>query len=70
MSWSQEMQKIQDEVHRVIYDVDTKEVIAIVDNLDKEFIGDIINKHNDEVDLAFRDGIKEGREITEKVFGK
>jgi len=68
MSWNQEMQKINDEVHRVIYDIDTKEVIIIVDNLDKEFIKNIVNKHNEEVDLAFRDGIKEGRKITEKIF--
>ncbi|HEY8892620.1 MAG TPA: hypothetical protein VIM70_20485 [Clostridium sp.] len=68
MSWNQEMQKIYNEVHRVIYDVDTKEVIALVDNLDKEFIGDIINKHNEELDLAFRNGIKEGREITKVIY--
>ena len=69
MSWSQKLKRIGDEIHRVIYDVEKKEVIGIADNLDRDFISYVIEKHNEVVDLAYRDGIKEVREIVKDVYG-
>jgi len=68
MKWNQRLKRIGDKIHRVLYDEENKEVIEIVDNLDRDFILYVIEKHNEEVDLAFRNGIKEGREIVKNVF--
>jgi len=59
---------ITNEYRRIIYNAETKQTIAIVDNIDKELIKHIIDMHNEEIDLAFRDGIKEGKDITKDVY--
>jgi|GEM_PF-5607724 len=69
MGWSQKIININNDMHRVLYDNELLKVIGIVDNLDKEFINYIIENHNECVDKAYRDGMKEGRKISKDIFG-
>lgn len=66
MSWSYDIQK-NTEYHKVIYDISNKEIIAIVDDLDKEIISNIISKHNKCVSEEFDKGLKYAIEIAKNI---
>ncbi|EKS4345119.1 hypothetical protein QB607_003123 [Clostridium botulinum] len=66
MSWSYDIQKTT-EYHKVIYDNENKEVVAIVDNVDKKIILDIISKHNKCINHEFDKGLKYAIEIAKNI---
>ena len=68
MSWSYKIKQLNKDYHKIICDIDTLEVIAIVDNLDEDFVTGIINMHNVELGLAYREGLKEGNKVTREVY--
>ena len=49
--------------HKVIYNNYTKENVVIVDNLNEEFIKNIIENHNNTLIKWYKDGLKDGVEI-------
>ncbi|HCL4455176.1 TPA: hypothetical protein N2D10_003203 [Clostridium botulinum] len=66
MSWMYGMQKTT-EYHKVIYDNENKEIIAIVDEMDKEIISKIITKHNKCINHEFDKGLKYAIEIAKNI---
>ena len=70
MSWSYEIKELYNGWHKVIYNSQAKTLIAIVDNLDKEFVMELINNHNNEVSFAYKDGITARQEIIEEIKNK
>jgi hypothetical protein len=68
MSWSYKIQEIDNAYHRVIYNGETKRVVAIVDILSEDFVQDIIVKHNNEVSESFKKGMHEGIDIMKETY--
>ncbi|MBN3352057.1 hypothetical protein CF086_17315 [Clostridium botulinum] len=63
MSWMYGIQKIT-EYHKVIYD---NEIIAIVDEIDKEIISNIISKHNRCINKEFDKGLEYAIKIAKNI---
>lgn len=70
MDWSYEVIEVNNEYHKVIYNSKLKEIIAIVDNLDKDFVQIIIDKHNESIDVEFEKGIYEGIDIAKTLSNR
>ncbi|APH20917.1 hypothetical protein [Clostridium botulinum] len=66
MSWMYGIQKITD-YHKVICDNESKEIITIVDEIDKEIISNIITKHNRCVNEEFNKGLEYAIKIAKNI---
>ena len=63
MDWKYGTKIINQEFHKIIQDADTGDVIAVVDNLDREYVQDIIDVHNKTVRLARKEGVDIVKEV-------
>lgn len=64
MAWTDTIMEVNGGYHRVIKDIKTGEVIVIIDNLDRDYVKDIIEAHN----VAISKAREEGSEIAKEVY--
>lgn len=63
MNWKSDVVYIREGYDKAITDVDTKEIIAVVSNLDEEYVEHIINEHNKAISLARKEGVEIAKEV-------
>lgn len=63
MNWRYDVVYIRDGYDNAIIDTETKDIIAIVSNLDNQFVNHIINEHNKAISLARKEGAKIAKEV-------
>lgn len=63
MDWKCDVVHIREGYSRAIVDIDTKEIVVMVDNLDSGYVKAIINAHNKSISLARRDGVDIAKEV-------
>ena len=67
MRWIDTISEVNGNYHRVIEDIETGEVVAIIDNLDRDYINDIIQAHNDSISKAREEGAAIAQEIYKEL---
>lgn len=63
MEWKYDIVHVRGRYDNAIIDTKTKDVIAIVSNLDNQFVNSIIRKHNEAISLAREEGAEIAREV-------
>lgn len=63
MNWKCDVVYVREGYDNAIIDVNTKEIIAIVGNLDSKFVDYIVNEHNKAISLAREEGVKIAKEV-------
>ena len=63
MNWKYDIVYVREGYDNAIVDVETKEIIAIVSNLDRQFVNSIIRNHNEAISLAREEGAEIAREV-------
>ena len=63
MNWKCDVVYVREGYDKAIIDVDTKEIIAVVSNLDSKFVDYIIHEHNKAISLAREEGVKIAKEV-------
>ena len=58
MEWKCEVVYVREGYDRAIVDAKTKDIIAVVSNLDSKFVERIIHEHNKAISLAREEGVK------------
>lgn len=67
MYWKTELKQINNQYHEVICDSENYDIIAIVDILKKDFVNNIVNRHNESIKEAIREGVKIAKDSYEIV---
>lgn len=67
MYWHTKLRLINNQYHEVIADSENYDIIAIVDVLKKDFVSNIVDKHNKGVQESIRESIKIAKESYETV---
>lgn len=63
MDWKLDTVYVREGYDKAIVDAATKEIIAVVSNLDVKFVQHIINEHNNAISLARREGVEMAKDI-------
>ena len=63
MDWKCDVVYVREGYSRAIIDVDTKEIVIMVDNLDSGYVKAIINTHNKAISLARKEGVDIAKEV-------
>ena len=63
MEWKYDIVHIREGYDKAIIDSETKDVIAVVSNLDSQFVNYIIHEHNKAISLARKEGIEIVKEV-------
>lgn len=64
MNWICDIVNIRDGYDKAIINVETKDIVAVVSNLDSKFVSYIIKQHNEAISLA----MKKGADIAKEVY--
>lgn len=67
MYWKTELKQINNHYHEVICDSENNDIIAIVDILKKDFVNNVVNRHNTSIKEAVREGVKITKDSYETV---
>lgn len=63
MNWKCDVVYVREGYDRAIVDTETKDIIAVVSNLDSQFVEYIVNEHNKAISLARREGVDIAKEV-------
>lgn len=63
MNWKSSVVYVREGYDKAIIDVETKDIIAIVSNLDSKFVEYIIHEHNKAISLAREEGVEIAKEV-------
>lgn len=70
MYWNTKLRLINNQYHEVIADSENYDIIAIVDILKKDFVSNIVDRHNSSIKEATREGVKIAKDSYEAVNNK
>ena len=63
MNWKYGVVYVREGYDKAIIDVKTKDIIAVVSNLDSQFVEYIIHEHNKAISLARKEGVEIAKEV-------
>ena len=63
MNWKYDIVYVREGYDNAIVDIETKDIIAIVSNLDRQFVNYIIDEHNKAISLARKEGVEIAKEV-------
>ena len=63
MNWKCDVVYVREGYDKAIVDVETKDIIAIVSNLDSKFVEYIIHEHNKAISLAREEGVEIAKDV-------
>ena len=64
MNWKSDVVYVREGYDKAIINTETKDIIAVVSNLDSQFVEYIVHEHNKAISLAR----EEGAEIAKEVY--